>query len=76
MKWVHSIVLVISGAFSLISLLGAAIGMMAGMLVQFSTSAQTGQITQLGTAATDLGLLGVPAFSWLYMRSLKAHRKV
>jgi hypothetical protein len=74
MKWVHSIVFVISGAFSLISLMAATIGMIAGVLVQFSTSAQADQIAQFGAAATDLGLFGVPAFSWLYMRSLKAHR--
>jgi len=74
MKWVHSIVFVISGAFSFISLLAAVGGLMVGMLMQLNTSAQADQITQVGRAATDLGLFGVPAFSWLYMRSLKAHR--
>ena len=74
MKWVHSIVFVISGAFSFISLLVAVGGLMARMLMQLNASAQADQIAQLGTAATELGLFGVPAFSWLYMRSLKAHR--
>ena len=74
MKWVHSIVFVISGAFSFISLLAAVGGLMVGMLVQLNTPAQADQIAQVGKAATDLGLFGVPSFSWLYMRSLKAHR--
>ena len=74
MKWVHSIVFVISGAFSLLSLLAATAGLIAGALMQFDPSAQSAQVAQLGTAATELGLFGVPAFSWLYMRSLKAHR--
>ena len=74
MKWVHSIVFVISGAFSFISLLAAVGGLMVGMLMQLNAPPQADQIAQAGRAATDLGLFGVPAFSWLYMRSLKAHR--
>ena len=74
MIWVHSIVFVISGAFSFISLLAAVGGLMVGMLMQLNAPAQADQIAQAGRAATDLGLFGVPAFSWLYMRSLKAHR--
>ena len=74
MKWIHSLVFVVSGAFSLLSVFAVAAGVMAGILVRIDTSAQVNQIARLGTAAMELGLFGVPAFSWLYLRSLKAHR--
>ena len=74
MKWVHSIVFVISGAFSFISLMAAVSGLMVLVLVQLGTSGQAEQFRLAGEAASDLGLLGVPAFGWLYVRSLKAHR--
>jgi hypothetical protein len=59
---------------SVFCVLGGCMASVMGGMIQFSPASQSGRVMYLGNAATDLGLIGVPLFSWLYTRCLKIRR--